>query len=113
MCKFEITADGKQLTFAAWDAQTGRGRELARVRDEHADNLRWDLSLDGSLIAVSDGYDSFRLVSLNHEPVQQLGLRRGAHLRSWVWAADGKGLLPRTLCRRVRSLSALTCAHTL
>jgi hypothetical protein len=84
-----------------------------RNRDEHADNLRWDLSPDGSRIALSDGYDTFRLLSLNHQPVQQLDLRGGAHLRTWTWAAEARDCLPRRLCSRERSSCTSTCEVTL
>lgn len=101
----EITPDNREVIFSAWEPETGRGKELARVQDEHADNLRWALSPDGTRIAISDGSNSFAIVSLNDQTVQHVDVKGDAYPRSWTWAADGRGLFVSTAVQQGAQLS--------
>jgi serine/threonine protein kinase len=89
----ELTQDKKQIIFTALDPVKGRGRELTRFGDEHADYLAWDLSPDGTQIVLYKEFEGrFRLLSLNRRVVNEIGVTGGAQLRTMSWAADGKGL---------------------
>ena len=48
----ERTADGQQLVLTAFDPIKGRGSELIRVRTDPAAAYKWDLSPDGTRIAI-------------------------------------------------------------
>ena len=57
----ERSADRKQLVFTAFDPVKGRGRELAEWKTDAMADYQWDLSPDGTRIAVlRTGMDEFR-----------------------------------------------------
>jgi hypothetical protein len=88
LCSFRVC-----LLAAALDPIKGRGRELTRFGDEHADYLAWDLSPDGTQIVLYKEFEGrFQLLSLNRRAVDEIRVTGGAQLRTMSWAADGKGL---------------------
>jgi serine/threonine protein kinase/dipeptidyl aminopeptidase/acylaminoacyl peptidase len=101
----ERTPDGRQLIFTTLDPMQGRGPELTRFVTEHGENYAWDLSPDGTRIAVAKQPSrQFDIIFLNGRAPQRIrvkgwdfGIRsRIANARGeevdFAWAADGKGL---------------------
>jgi serine/threonine protein kinase/Tol biopolymer transport system component len=84
------------LVFLDFDPAAGKGRELARFDDEHADQFAWDLSPDGTkLVLHRDFASSFQVLPLgsgaDSKPVL-VPVENGTHLRELFWDVDGKGL---------------------
>jgi len=89
----ERTPDRKQLVFTALDPVKGRGRELARSNVEATTGYHWDLSPDGTRIALLKHRDGkVQILSLNGGAVRSIVSKEGTTLSSVVWTADGKGL---------------------
>jgi len=87
----ERSQSGQQLTFTAFDAVKGRGRELAQFSSEPDEDYEWDLSPDGSSIAIlKKGSDQVDILSL------QVSSRRKIKVQNWSlenlnWASDVGG----------------------
>jgi serine/threonine protein kinase len=101
----ERTPDHKQLIFSALDPINGRGRELTRLVIDPGENYSWDLSPDGTRIAVAKQPGrQFDVLFLNGRAAQQIVVKgwdigisgRIANARGegvdFAWAADGSGL---------------------
>jgi len=89
----ERSTDRKQLVFADFDPVKGKGHELAELKTEAAADYQWDLSPDGTRIAVLKSRDSgIQILSLNNRAPQEITVTGWNFLTSAVWAADGKGL---------------------
>jgi eukaryotic-like serine/threonine-protein kinase len=89
----ERTPDRKQIIFTELDPVKGRGRELARSNTDLATDYHWDLSPDGTHIALLKHRDqSVQILSLNGRAPQDITSRERKTLSSVVWTADGKGL---------------------
>jgi len=89
----ERTSDRKQIVFTLLDPVNGRGRELARSNTDVKKAYHWDLSPDGTRIALLKHRDGMvQILSLNGFAPRQIISRKVATLSSVVWAADGKGL---------------------
>ena len=100
----ERTPDSKQLIFTALDLEKGRGSELTRFIIDPDGNYNWDLSPDGTRIAVANGPGRrIDILSLNgraNVAIMVKGWDIGADDRvsntaegvDFDWAADGKGL---------------------
>jgi serine/threonine protein kinase/dipeptidyl aminopeptidase/acylaminoacyl peptidase len=89
----EQTPDGKQLVFTAFDPK-GRGRELTRFRiDDPTADYDWDLSHDGSRIAVVKRKEGqIRILSLCGQAPKDITVKGWSLGDGFDWAADGKGL---------------------
>jgi serine/threonine protein kinase len=90
----EPTEDRKLLTLTAIDFLKGRGPELFRS-DLVANDDSWyvDLSPDGTRVAATrTSAGPIHILSLNGQPLRQIQVKGWTNLRSFVWAADGKGL---------------------
>jgi Tol biopolymer transport system component len=108
LCAFaERGADSRQLIFTALDPLKGRGRELARLEISPNDSYTWNLSPDGTRIAVLQHRDSgITIIHLSG------GHRQRVLVRGWDpnsqqrlagvmwWTADGKGLIAGSLFNR-------------
>ncbi|MDE3179927.1 MAG: serine/threonine-protein kinase [Acidobacteriota bacterium] len=89
-----------ELTFYAFDAVRGKGRKLAEVAPGQPSTLgwpSWDISPDGSKIAVPDsgavsGAASIRIVPVNGTQTKEIHLKERWVIESVSWTADGKGL---------------------
>jgi Tol biopolymer transport system component len=90
----ERTEDKKQLVFTAFDPVKGRGREVARVAIDPRPWYWWELSPDGSQIAMlfPQGENRVRLI-----PIES-GTPRDVLVKGWWgfdegphWSPDGKG----------------------
>ena len=88
----ERTPDRKQIVFKAFDSKNGLGRELARADTEPTNAYHWDLSADGTRIALlKHRGGSVDILSLNGASPQQITSKKVPTLSSVVWSADGKG----------------------
>jgi serine/threonine protein kinase len=89
----ERTPDRKQIIFTALDPVKGRGRELARSNTDASTNYHWDLSPDGTHIALLKHRDAtVHILSRNGGEPRQIISKEWKTLSSVVWTADGKGL---------------------
>jgi len=90
----EVTEDQKHLVFTAFDPVQGRGREVTRVAIDPRGWYWWELSPDGSQIAMlfPPGENRIRLI-----PVEGGAPRDVVANGSWgfgegpSWSSDGKG----------------------
>ena len=90
----ERRSGGKQLVFTSFDPVKGRGRELASYGIDPTASYKWDLSPDGTRIAVLKVSDEhLHILSLANE-----GGKRDHVFAKWNtletvdWSVDGKGL---------------------
>jgi Tol biopolymer transport system component len=91
----EWTSDHKTLLFTAFDPIRGRGRELARFDTQPTADAEyaWDLSPDGSRIAVLRRSEAIaHVLSLAGLAPREFLLRGWSSLQTVDWAPDGKGL---------------------
>jgi serine/threonine protein kinase/dipeptidyl aminopeptidase/acylaminoacyl peptidase len=90
----EPTEDRKQLVMSALDPIKGRGSELARIAlDPNEENWFFDLSADGSRIAVTrTPVDPIQILSVHGQPIQEVRIKGWSNIQSVTWAPDGKGL---------------------
>ena len=91
----ERTPDGKQLVFTAFGPVKGRDRELARCTVNPNADYSWDLSPDGTRVALHNRSEQQRIqiLSLTGNASQEItvkGWRLGEY--GLDWTADGKGL---------------------
>jgi eukaryotic-like serine/threonine-protein kinase len=95
------SADRKQLVFTAFDAVKGRGRELARSNTDATTDYHWDLSPDGTRIALlKHRRGRVQILSLNGQPPQEITAKGWNTLSSMNWTADGKGLFVSSYTQR-------------
>jgi len=92
----------KQLKFSHLDPVKGRGEEIARLDGYQSPRPEWDLSPDGSRLAIVDegqGKGEIRMLSLADRKVTVLPIRdwKWHSLQKISWAADGKNLFGLTL----------------
>jgi serine/threonine protein kinase len=89
----ERTPDRRQIIFTALDPVKGRGLELARFDTDATADYHWDVSPDGTRIALLKHRDArVHILSLNGAAPRQITSREWTMLSSVVWTADGKGL---------------------
>jgi dipeptidyl aminopeptidase/acylaminoacyl peptidase len=86
------------MVFTAFDPVRGRGREVSRQAVGVAATTPppWDLSPDGSALAVVVSQDTLphlRLLSLRNAPPRDIRLDRKVAIQDIAWAADGKSWL--------------------
>jgi len=92
----ERSAGRTQLVFTAFDPVKGRGRVLTRLDADPSADYVWDLSPDGTRIALRDRSQRQRIdvISLRGHPPQALRLKGWSMGEYGLdWTADGKGLL--------------------
>jgi hypothetical protein len=82
----------KEVIFYALDPLKGKGKELARSEIKPQASYGWDLSPDGSEVAVVSGLGTFvRTIDLKTGLKRDVPVPSEWDLRSVGWAADGKG----------------------
>jgi hypothetical protein len=89
----ERTEDEKQLVFTAFDPVKGRGREVARIPTDPAFHYSWDLSPDGSQIALAypTGENRIRLLPLAGGAPHNLLVNGWSRFSAGPdWSPDGK-----------------------
>jgi eukaryotic-like serine/threonine-protein kinase len=97
-CVLRTTEGAKWRTYYDLDAVRGRGAELARTKWSVEVLWDWDISPDGTQVAIPN-HDSrearIRVVSLEAKPNQprehEVVLPGVANLSGLIWAADGQG----------------------
>ncbi|MGB7843989.1 MAG: protein kinase [Candidatus Acidiferrum sp.] len=94
MCAIaERSADRKQLAFTAFDPVNGRGRELATWSTDAAADYYWDLSPDGTRIAILKSRKGrIQVLWLNGRAPEEITVEGWDTLSTAVWAADSNGL---------------------
>jgi Tol biopolymer transport system component len=89
----ERSADRKQIVFTAFDALKGRGRQLAKFDSDATADYWWDLSPDGTRLAILKSREGrIRIVSLGGRPPQEITVKGWNTLTTVAWAAEGKSL---------------------
>jgi eukaryotic-like serine/threonine-protein kinase len=97
----EHTPDRKQIVFTELDPGNGRGSELTRFDTDPTKQYHWDLSPDGTRIALLKHRDSqVQILSLNAMAPRQIISKQSNPLSSVVWTADGEGLFVSTYSAR-------------
>jgi serine/threonine protein kinase len=95
LCVFaEPTPDGKQLIFTAFDLR-GRGRQLTRVDvdPKFVSNYVWDLSPDGTKIALLKSSESrLKILSLHDGSSREVVAKGSSSLESVDWATDSRAI---------------------
>lgn len=99
----EPTQDRREIIFSSFDAITGRGHELKRFAADPNAEYIWDLSPDGTRIALlkmlrrgdasafSEG--PIRIISLSGQPSRELPVHGWSNFGEYIdWAPDGNGL---------------------
>jgi serine/threonine protein kinase len=93
----ERSVDGKRLVLSVLDPLKGRGRELTRLATNPGSGYSWDLSPDGTRIALLKAGDpAIRIVSLTGQPDHELSPKGWKAFFGPHWMADGRGLLVTT-----------------
>jgi eukaryotic-like serine/threonine-protein kinase len=95
-CVLRTTVPGESRTYYDLDAVRGKGQELARTKWSVEVLGDWDVSPDGTQVAIPnhDSRDArIRVVSLEPKPAREreVILPGVTDLRGLVWAADGRG----------------------
>jgi hypothetical protein len=94
----EQTQDREQLIFTAFDPVKGRGRELIRLHIGKNTDYSWDLSPDGTRIAIlklSEG--RIHILSLSGQVMQEVAVKGWSLGQALDWAPDGRGLFVSSL----------------
>jgi serine/threonine protein kinase/Tol biopolymer transport system component len=90
--------DGTQLVFHAVDLRRGRGRELARVTNPGTRAQGWDVSPDGTRLAIPGSSGQVRVVDLSSRKVFDRFVNPACELDAVSWAADGNGFFSTAVC---------------
>jgi Tol biopolymer transport system component len=85
----------KQLVLTSFDPLKGRGREVARVDRNPPSLPEWDISPDGSRIAVgmfSAGEGRIRIIPVGGGPASDIVVEGWTSIEYVDWSPDGKAL---------------------
>jgi Tol biopolymer transport system component len=92
----EQTPDRKQVVFTGFDPIKGRGRELTRFDVNPKADYAWDLSPDGTRIAIAKaGETHIDLIDTSGKPIMGIAVKGwdlGLGVDGFDWALDQKGL---------------------
>lgn len=83
-----------ELVFTALDPVQGRKGKLITLANDLMGSPAWDLSPDGSSVAIVDldeRKDSIWLVELESGSSRSIAVGRAQHLSGITWSADGRG----------------------
>jgi hypothetical protein len=101
----EQTRDHKQLIFTSFDPVKGIGGELMRFDTDPNAEYEWDLSPDGTQIAVHKFMEGrIHVLSLSGQLAREISVNGWSRFEALHWAADGRGLLG---CSRRQMISVL------
>jgi Tol biopolymer transport system component len=81
------------LVLSLLDPRRGKGKEVATVATVSRSN--WDLSPDGTRVAVSDGEDSIKIVTIATGKTDEIQPKQKYFLTDVAWSANGKTLFAR------------------
>jgi Tol biopolymer transport system component len=89
----ERTPDRKQLIFTRFEPLNGRGRELTRLDVDSHKDYEWNLSPDGTRIAIHKINEGpIQIISLAGQATKLLNATGWNSIENLHWAADGKGI---------------------
>ncbi len=83
-----------ELVFSAFDILRGRTGERLRLATDPAESPAWDVSPDGSTVAIVDldeRKDRILLVELESGSARSIAVGRSERLSGISWSADGRG----------------------
>ncbi len=102
LCVFcEHSADNKQMIFTALDPLKGRGRELARYDSDGTSWYEWDISPDGSRIAIGKLFEPrLEIISLHGEAPRTITVKGWNTRANLNWAINGKGFFTSGIVQR-------------
>ena len=83
-----------ELVFTSFDPFRGRISELVRLAADPEASIAWDLSPDGSTIAIigmDERKDRIRLIELESGSTNSIAVGQNEHLSGISWSADGRG----------------------
>jgi hypothetical protein len=85
--------DQGQLIFFALDPLRGQGGEITRTKLEHRNDLSWNISQDGTHVAIGllPG-GKIRLLDLRNRTERDIQLSMDGTLQGLCWAAEGNAL---------------------
>ncbi len=89
----ELDKVNGELVFTTFDPLRGRLAELVRLAADPAGSPVWDLSPDGSTVAIVDldeRKDRIRLVELETGSARSMGVGRSERLSGVSWSSDGR-----------------------
>ena len=89
----ELDKGNDELVFTTFDPLRGRIGELVRLATNPAGSPAWDLSPDGSTVAIVDldeHQDRIRLVELESGSSRSISVGRSERLSGISWSADGR-----------------------
>jgi serine/threonine protein kinase/Tol biopolymer transport system component len=81
------------LALSLLDPSRGKGKEVATVATVSRSD--WDLSPDGTKVAVSDGENSIKIVTIATGKTDEIQLKQKYFLAGIAWSANGKTLFAR------------------
>lgn len=98
LCLYSVS-DNKRLTFFSFDAEHGKGQEVAHIEDDLPYSYNWSLSPDGSVLALAKSnkldiavQPVIRLLTLKDGKERSMMLKDWSSINSIDWTADGKSL---------------------
>ena len=91
----EATPDRKQIVFTAFDPGKGRGSELLRYDTDPSRSYTWNLSPDGTQIAVLSASEDgiIHILPLTVQKPREVKVRDWKLAGTLGWTADGEGWL--------------------
>jgi len=88
-----------QLRISTLDPKSGLSHELLRLNVERAPRaVEWDISPDGSKIALPRTDSRLRIVDLATQSIRDIEIPGGCYLQSVSWTADGNGTFATGQC---------------
>lgn len=110
----ERSDDGKALIFTAVNPVGGRAHELTRVDITGFADVRWDLSPDGTRIAVLDARGTqIRIVLIDGPAAEQITLH-GQHGLGYVsFTSDSRGVIVPNVTEKSANLLSVTLQGTI
>ena len=89
----ERSGDRKQIVFTAFNPENGLGRRLTESNTDETADYSWDLSPDGTRIAmVKNGDGQIRILSVNGDNPKDITAKGWNVLTSVNWSAEGRRL---------------------
>jgi hypothetical protein len=106
LCLLSERSDQKELILTAFDPVKGRDREVVRIATKEGFEYPFNLSPDGSEIAVlfPEGENRIRLLPVGGGQPRDLVVKGWYGLSSLDWAADGRGFYASSLSPRAATL---------
>ncbi len=88
----ELSPDSTQAIFRSFDSVKGAGAELVRLHVDSEKYFGWDLSPDGTKLAICKSPKGpVQILSLDGRVLREIESAELQNMRSLDWAADGQG----------------------